>query len=99
MAGPRRRQHDRGQEPVLGPENARRQQLRRVARLDRYALLRQDRSAVVRLIHQMHRRTGLGGAARKDCAAARACAREVEMADPSYYRANASKDAALRPCL
>ena len=38
-------------------------------------------------------------AARKDCAGAKACAREVEKTDPTYYRANAAKDAALKSCL
>jgi len=36
---------------------------------------------------------------RKDCAGAKACAHEVEKADPSYYRANATQDAALKSCL
>lgn len=38
-------------------------------------------------------------AVRKDCAGAKACARAVEKADPSYYRANATRDAALKSCL
>lgn len=38
-------------------------------------------------------------AVRKDCAGAKACAQEVEKASPAYYKANATRDAALKSCL
>jgi hypothetical protein len=38
-------------------------------------------------------------ALRKDCAGAKACAQQVEKASPAYYKANATRDAALKSCL
>ena len=38
-------------------------------------------------------------AANKDCAGARACARQVEAQDPQYYKANVDSDVALKSCL
>lgn len=35
----------------------------------------------------------------KDCAGARACAKQLELRDRSYYDANAATDATLRSCL
>jgi hypothetical protein len=38
-------------------------------------------------------------AARKDCAGARACAKQLEAESPQFYKANVANDATLKPCL
>jgi hypothetical protein len=38
-------------------------------------------------------------ATNKDCAGARACAKQIESESPAFYRANVANDATLKPCL
>jgi hypothetical protein len=38
-------------------------------------------------------------AANKDCAGARACAKQIESESPAFYKANVATDATLKPCL
>ena len=63
QSGPRRREHDRRQQPVLLLEHPRGEHLGGVAGEDRHPRLGQDRSAIVLLFHQVHGAAGLGGPA------------------------------------
>lgn len=66
MSGSRGGAHDGGQKPMLFFEHACRQRFRRIVLAHGDPGLRQDRAAVVFLVHKVHRGAGLSGAARQD---------------------------------